>query len=78
MGKIKNNNKKKQNRHNATGMETFAEVEEAQALESIPVETIQPLLTKVERHSYLLPNLSLVAFITKQPHPWWISFRILY
>ncbi|KAK3816682.1 MAG: armadillo-type protein [Benniella sp.] len=47
MGKIKNNNKKKQNRHNATGMETFAEVEEAQALESVPVETIQPLLTKL-------------------------------
>ncbi|KAG0245643.1 armadillo-type protein [Mortierella sp. GBAus27b] len=45
MGKIKN--KKKQHRHNATGMETVAEVEEAQTLQAVPVETIMPLLTKL-------------------------------
>ncbi|KAF9935958.1 hypothetical protein BGZ65_002853 [Modicella reniformis] len=47
MGKLKNNNKKKQNRHNATGMQTAAEVEEAQALQTVPVEKIMPLLDKL-------------------------------
>ncbi|KAF8941115.1 armadillo-type protein [Dissophora ornata] len=47
MGKVKNNNKKKQNRHNATGMETTAEVEAAQELQLVPVETILPLISKL-------------------------------
>ncbi|KAG0368264.1 armadillo-type protein [Gamsiella multidivaricata] len=46
MGKIKNN-KKKQSRHNATGMQTNAEVEEALSLQPIPVETILPLIAKL-------------------------------
>lgn len=53
MGKIKSNNKKKQNRHNATGMETVAEVEESQGLQPVPVETIMPLLSKVKRLLFL-------------------------
>ncbi|KAG0208513.1 hypothetical protein BGX28_000567 [Mortierella sp. GBA30] len=47
MGKVKNNNKKKQTRHNATGMQTAAEVEEAQSLQPVPVETILPLINKL-------------------------------
>ncbi|KAF9104037.1 hypothetical protein BGX27_010263 [Mortierella sp. AM989] len=46
MGKIKNN-KKRQNRHNATGMETNAEIEAAQGLQPVPVETILPLISKL-------------------------------
>ncbi|KAF9433147.1 hypothetical protein BGZ76_009826 [Entomortierella beljakovae] len=44
MGKIKNNNKKKQIRHFATGMETMAEVE---AAGPVPIETILPLIGKL-------------------------------
>ncbi|KAF9169583.1 hypothetical protein BGX21_010536 [Mortierella sp. AD011] len=46
MGKIKTN-KKKQNRHNATGMESIAEIEAAQGLQPVPVETILPLISKL-------------------------------
>ncbi|KAF9356842.1 hypothetical protein BGX26_004657 [Mortierella sp. AD094] len=46
MGKIKTN-KKKQNRHNATGMETSAEIEASQGLQPVPVETILPLISKL-------------------------------
>ncbi|KAG0325786.1 hypothetical protein BGZ99_000163 [Dissophora globulifera] len=46
MGKIKNN-KKKQSRHNATGMETTADVEAANGLAPVPVETILPLINKL-------------------------------
>ncbi|KAF9184682.1 hypothetical protein BGZ51_006474 [Haplosporangium sp. Z 767] len=46
MGKVKNN-KKKQQRHNATGMQTSAEVNEEQSLQPIPVETILPLINKM-------------------------------
>ncbi|GJJ76330.1 hypothetical protein EMPS_08689 [Entomortierella parvispora] len=47
MGKVKNNNKKKQKRHNATGMQTTAEVIAAEALQPVPVETILPLIQKL-------------------------------
>jgi len=48
MGKVKNNNNnKKQKRHNATGMQTAAEVLADEALQSVPVETILPLIQKV-------------------------------
>lgn len=46
MGKVKNN-KKKQNRVNATGVPTNAEIEEAENLQRVPVETILPLIQKV-------------------------------
>ncbi|ORZ26498.1 armadillo-type protein [Lobosporangium transversale] len=46
MGKVKNN-RKKQNRHNATGMETTSEVLAAEALQPVPVETIMPLMNKL-------------------------------
>ncbi|KAI1299933.1 hypothetical protein EDD11_006353 [Mortierella claussenii] len=47
MGKVKNNNNKKQNRHNATGMQTTAEVESQEGLQPVPVETILPLINKL-------------------------------
>ncbi|KAF9318150.1 hypothetical protein BG003_011710 [Podila horticola] len=46
MGKVKNN-KKKQNRVNATGVPTNAEIEEAENLQRVPVETILPLIQKL-------------------------------
>lgn len=52
MGKVKNN-KKKQARHNATGMQTNAEIAEAESLQAVPMETILPLIAKV-----LKPNFS--------------------
>ncbi|KAF9082634.1 hypothetical protein BGX23_012266 [Mortierella sp. AD031] len=47
MGKVKNNNKKKQTRHNATGMQTTAEIDEAERLQAVPMETILPLIAKL-------------------------------
>ncbi|KAI9240153.1 MAG: armadillo-type protein [Podila humilis] len=46
MGKVKNN-KKKQQRVNATGVPTNAEIEEAENLQRVPVETILPLIQKL-------------------------------
>ncbi|KAF9151841.1 hypothetical protein BG015_006136 [Linnemannia schmuckeri] len=46
MGKVKNN-KKKQVRHNATGMQTNAEIAEAESLQTVPMETILPLIAKL-------------------------------
>ncbi|KAF9927084.1 hypothetical protein FBU30_003508 [Linnemannia zychae] len=46
MGKVKNN-KKKQSRHNATGMQTNAEIAEAERLQAVPMETILPLIAKL-------------------------------
>ncbi|KAG0279516.1 hypothetical protein BGZ95_001032 [Linnemannia exigua] len=46
MGKVKNN-KKKQARHNATGMQTNAEIAEAEGLQAVPMETILPLIAKL-------------------------------
>ncbi|KAF9909723.1 hypothetical protein EC991_008204 [Linnemannia zychae] len=46
MGKVKNN-KKKQVRHNATGMQTNAEIAEAEGLQAVPMETILPLIAKL-------------------------------
>ncbi|KAF9966774.1 hypothetical protein BGZ70_001318 [Mortierella alpina] len=46
MGKVKNT-KNKQKRHNATGMQTEAEVEEAERLQAVPVETVLPLINKL-------------------------------
>ncbi|KAF9132962.1 hypothetical protein BGW39_010953 [Mortierella sp. 14UC] len=46
MGKVKNN-KKKQARHNATGMQTNAEIAEAERLQAVPMETILPLIAKL-------------------------------
>ncbi|KAG0038427.1 hypothetical protein BGZ82_000251 [Podila clonocystis] len=46
MGKVKIN-KKKQKRVNATGVPTNAEIEEAENLQRVPVETILPLIQKL-------------------------------
>jgi len=46
MGKVKNN-KKKQARHNATGMQTNAELDEEARMQAVPMETILPLIAKV-------------------------------
>ncbi|KAG0297160.1 hypothetical protein BGZ96_007521 [Linnemannia gamsii] len=46
MGKVKNT-KTKQARHNATGMQTNAEIEEAESLQTVPMETILPLIAKL-------------------------------
>jgi hypothetical protein len=57
MGKVKNT-KKKQARHNATGMQTNAEIAEAESLQTVPMETILPLIAKV-----CLANSTLFFFI---------------
>ncbi|KAK3819188.1 MAG: armadillo-type protein [Linnemannia gamsii] len=46
MGKVKNN-KKKQARHNATGMQTNADITETEGLQAVPMETILPLIAKL-------------------------------
>ncbi|KAG0372776.1 hypothetical protein BGX24_012591 [Mortierella sp. AD032] len=46
MGKVKNN-KKKQARHNATGMQTNADIAETEGLQAVPMETILPLIAKL-------------------------------
>lgn len=52
MGKVKNN-KKKQMRVNATGVPTNAEIEEAENLQRVPVETILPLIQKVDYSTHV-------------------------
>lgn len=52
MGKVKNN-KKKQKRVNATGVPTNAEIEEAENLQRVPVETILPLIQKVDYFNHI-------------------------
>ncbi|KAF9582639.1 hypothetical protein BGW38_010941 [Lunasporangiospora selenospora] len=47
MGKVKNNNKRKERRHNATGMESMAEVQDAENLQPIPAETVLPVIQKL-------------------------------
>lgn len=74
MGKVKNN-KKKQNRVNATGVPTNAEIEEAENLQRVPVETILPLIQKVGcsflqtiQRCYILPKAAKAVKLTLYPY----------
>jgi hypothetical protein len=76
MGKVKNINKKKQKRHNATGMQTTAEVVADEAMQAVPVETILPLIQKVNPQAHVeflpwpLPGiLAALSSPTHSPRP---------